>query len=238
LFVWYNGVESGTDNNPAVIDRPSQTTEAVDLQSYVYREYLALAYLAKRLNEPNDALLYEQKAVALKALVQRLMWSDQDGSYWNIDSRTREFIKIKTWTNFVPMWSGIASQSQADRMIRVLLDPAQFWSPNGVRTLAKTESLYDPAHGYWRGPVWIVSNYLMMQGLLRYGHKNEALDLADKTERLLIADFQKTGGMNENYNPETGAPDAAGHFVSWNLLAAHMREEAMSGQDPTAIPDR
>jgi hypothetical protein len=26
--------------------------------------------------------------------------------------------------------------------------------------------------------------------------------------------------------------------VSWNLLAEHMKEEAVSGQDPTAIPER
>jgi hypothetical protein len=44
--------------------------------------------------------------------------------------------------------------------------------------------------------------------------------------------------MNENYNPETGHPDASGHFVSWNLLAEHMKAEALSGADPTAIPHR
>ena len=238
LFVWFNGVESGTDNNPAVTDAPSQTTEGVDLQSYIYREYKALAYLARKLDEPADATMYDEKADALKALVQRLMWSEQDGSYWNIDSRSHQFVKIKTWTNFVPLWAGIATAAQAERMIPVLLDPAQFWSPHGVRTLSKDEKLYDPAKGYWRGPVWILSNYLMMHALLKSGHRNEALELADTTERLLIADFQETGGMNENYNPETGAPDAAGHFVSWNLLAEHMKEEAVSGRDPAAIPDR
>jgi putative isomerase len=238
LFVWYNGVESGTDNNPAVADAPSQTTEAIDLQSYIYREYLALAYLARRLDEPREASLYAQKAASLKAVVQRRMWSESDGSYWNIDRRTGRFVKIKTWTNFVPLWAGIASPAQANRMIAALLDPTQFWAPHGVRTLSKTEKLYDPRAGYWRGPVWVLSNYLMMHGLLNYGRKAEAIELADKTEQLLVADFRETGGMNENYNPETGAPDAGGHFVSWNLLAEHMKEEAASGSDPTAIPVR
>jgi putative isomerase len=238
LFVWYNGVESGTDNNPAVADAPSQTTEGVDLQSYIYREYLALALLARRLGEPQDGTLYEQKAASLKTLVQRRMWSESDGSFWNIDSRTGRFVKIRTWTNFVPLWSGIASQAQAKRMIATLLDPSQFWSPYGVRTLSKAEKLYDPVAGYWRGPVWVVSNYLMMHGLLNYGRNTEAVELAERTERLLVADFLKTGGMNENYNPETGGPDASGHFVSWNLLAEHMIEEASSGLDPTAIPLR
>jgi putative isomerase len=238
LFVWYNGVESGTDNNPAVSDAPSQTTEGVDLQSYIYREYLALAYLARRLDAPRDADLYERKAASLKDLVQERLWSEADGSFWNIDSRTHAFVKVRTWTNFVPLWAGLASPAQAERMIPALLDPARFWSPHGVRTLSQDEKFYDAAKGYWRGPVWVLSNYLMMRGLLNFGRTAEAAELADKTQRLLIADFQKTGGMNENYNPETGAPDAAGHFVSWNLLAEHMKEEAVSGRDPTAIPRR
>ncbi len=238
LFVWYNGVESGTDNSPAVSDTPSQTTEGVDLQSYIYREYLALAFLARRLDEPRDAQLYTEKAAALKTLVQRRMWSQRDRTYWNIDSRTGKFVKIKSWTNYVPLWAGIASPAQANRMIATLLDKDQFWSPHGVRTLSRDEKLYDPEHGYWRGPIWIVSNYLMMHGLLNYGRHAEAAELADKTVMLLVADLQTTGGMNENYNPETGAPGASGHFVSWNLLAEHMIEEAASGMDPTAIPER
>lgn len=238
LFVWYNGVESGTDNSPAVSDEPSQTTEGVDLQSYIYREYRALAYLARRLNEPRDADLYDGKAAALKSLISARMWSESDGSFWNIDSRTHAFVQVKAWTNFVPLWAGTASPAQAERMIPALLNSGSFWSANGVRTLAKDEPLYDAAKGYWRGPVWILSNYLMMHGLMNFGHKAEAVELADKTLRLLVADFRKTGGMNENYNPETGAPDANGHFVSWNLLAEHMQAEAQSGADPTAIPIR
>jgi putative isomerase len=238
LFVWYNGVESGADNNPAVSDAPSQITEGVDLQSYIYREYLALAFLARRLNEAQDADLYEAKAASLAALVRERLWSEADGSFWNIDSRTHASVKIKTWTNFVPLWAGLATPAQAARMIPTLLDPARFWSPNGVRTLSKDEPLYDAAKGYWRGPIWVISNYLMMHALLNFDRRTEAVDLAEKTQRLLLADFKKTGGMNENYNPETGAPDAGGHFVSWNLLAEHMKEEAVSGRDPTAIPKR
>ena len=238
LFVWYNGVESGADNNPAVSDMPSQTTEGVDLQSYLYREYLALAFLARRLNEAQDADLYEAKAASLAALVRERLWSEADGSFWNVNSRTHAHVKVKTWTNFVPLWAGLASPAQAARMIPALLDPAQFWSPNGVRTLSKDEPLYDAAKGYWRGPMWVLSNYLMMHALLNFDRRAEAIELADKTQRLLVADFKKTGGMNENYNPETGAPDAGAHFVSWNLLAEHMKEEAVSGHDPTAIPRR
>lgn len=236
LFRWFNGVESGVDNNPGVSDDPAVTTEGVDLQCYIYREYLAMAVLAEKLGHPADAKVYRQKARDLAQLVRTRMWSARAGMFLNIDSRTEKSVQMKTWTNFVPLWAGIATKSQADEMIRAhVLNPREFWSPNGIRTIAQTEALYNPRSGYWRGPVWILSNYLVMHGLENYGYKKEAVQLANETVAVLLRDLRTSGGMNENYNPETGEPDAAGHFVSWDLLAEHMIEEAQSGADPTAL---
>lgn len=236
LFRWFNGVESGVDNNPAVSDDPANTSEGVDLQCYLYREYLAMALLANKLGDSAGEQVFQQKARALANLVRVKMWSAADNTFFNIDSRTGKFIRIQTWTNFVPLWVGIATKKQADAMIHShLLNPREFWSPHGVRTIAASEPLYNPRSGYWRGPVWVISNYLLMHGLENYGYKSEAIELARKTVDLLVSDLRKTRGMNENYDPETGAPDAAGHFVSWDLLAEHMLEEAQSDADPTAL---
>jgi neutral trehalase len=236
LFVWYNGVESGTDNSPAVIDVPALTTEGVDLQVYLYREYLALARIARELGDAAAAAENAKKAADLKDLALKKMWSEQDGLFYNIDARTGRPIKVKAWTSFTPLWAKMASPEQAKRMIEGhLLSKAEFWSPHGVRTLALDEAAYRPQDGYWRGPIWVISNYLVMRGLLNYGYRTEAIELAGKTVDLLVADFRKSGGMNECYNPETGATTAGGHFVSWNLLSEHMLDEARTGADPTAL---
>ncbi len=236
FFRWYNGVESGVDNNPAVSDIPADTTEGVDLQCYLYREYRAMALLAQKLGKNEDAAAYTSRANALRDLVQKKMWSETDGMFLNIDSRTAQFVRIKTWTNFVPLWVGIATPAQGERTIREhLLNPKEFWCDNGIRTLARDEPLYNAPHGYWRGPVWVISDYLLMHGLMNYGFSAEARQVAEKTVNLLVRDFHATGGMNENYNPETGEPAAGGHFLSWNLLAEHMTEEAAKGTDPTAL---
>jgi neutral trehalase len=237
FFRWYNGVESGVDNNPAVSDHPAEVTEGVDLECYLYREYLALAVLASKLGKADDELKYRRKSEDLKHRVQDRMWSDVDGMFLNIDSRTGQFVRVKTWTNFVPLWAGIATPAQAARMIQEhVLNPQQFWAPNGIRTLAPGEPLYNPGSGYWRGPVWVISNYMMMHGLLNYGFKKQAQELARKTAELLVRDLKATGGMNECYNPDTGKAAAGGSFLSWNLLAEHMEEEAATGNDPTALP--
>ncbi len=236
FFRWYNGVESGVDNNPAVSDSPADVTEGVDLQCYLYREYVAMGLLAARLGKSDDAAKYNAKAANLKSLVQQKMWSEQRGMFLNVDARTGQFVSIKTWTNFVPLWAGIATPSQAARTIHEhLLNPQEFWCDFGIRTIAPEEPLYDPTKGYWRGPVWVISNYFLMHGLMNYGFNPQAEELARKTVDLLVKDLKATGGMNENYNPDTGAPTSAGNFVSWDLLAEHMNEEAQSRTDPTAL---
>jgi putative isomerase len=236
LFLWYDGAESGVDNNPAVRDDPADVTEGVDLQCYLYREYLAMAILGEKLHRPEDAKIYREKAKSLARLVREKMWSVRDGMFLNIDSRTGKFVLVKTWTNFVPLWAGIATKAQAQQMIGAhLLNPKEFWAPNGIRTISKTEPPYNPRSGYWRGPVWVISDYLLMHGLMNYGYRQQAEELARRTVNLLVRDLETTGGMNENYNPETGAPDAAGHFVSWDLLGEHMEEEARENLDPTAL---
>jgi putative isomerase len=76
---------------------------------------------------------------------------------------------------------------------------------------------------------------MMMHGLMNYGYSAQARELAQKTVDMLVDDLKKNGGMNECYNPETGTGGADGHFVSWNLLAGHMIEEAASGTDPAGL---
>lgn len=236
LFLWFNGVESGVDNNPAVIDKPARVTEGVDLQCYMYREYRSMALLAENLGYASDAKKYREKAAALKEKIQTQMWSASAGTFLNIDARTGKKIDILTWTNLVPLWAGVATKAQAKRMIEGhLLNPKEFWTPYGIRTLAPNQKLYDPMHGYWRGPVWILPNYLLMHGLMNYGYDKQAVVLAERTRALLVRDLKATGGMNECYNPETGKPEGAGRFVSWDLLGEHMVEEAKTGYDPTAL---
>jgi putative isomerase len=236
FFLWFNGVESGVDNNPAAVDRPAEVTEGVDLQCYLYREYRAMALLAAKLGHPEDAKRYARKADELRERVRDGMWSETEGMFLNIDARTGKPIHIKTWTDFVPLWAGIATSGQAKRMIEEhLLNPKEFWAPHGIRTLSPDEPLYDPVHGYWRGPVWVISSYLLMHGLMNYGYSEQARELAKKTEDLLARDLETTGGMNECYNPDNGRPLAGGHFVSWDLLGEHIVEEAEKGLDPTDL---
>ncbi|MCB0930617.1 MAG: glucosidase [Mycobacterium sp.] len=107
----------------------------------------------------------------------------------------------------------------ADRLSAILLrilDPEQFLSPNGIRSLSKfhrehpyhfrvngeTYQIdYQPAesrtrmfggNSNWRGPVWLPINFLFVQALDSYarflGDEFRVPDPADRTERLTLAE--------------------------------------------------
>ncbi len=74
----------------------------------------------------------------------------------------------------------------------------------------------------WRGPVWGISNYMVFKGLLTYGYKVPAKELAIKTIRLFGKDFEKDGALHEYYEPETGEPLLNKGFQNWNYLVLNM----------------
>lgn len=135
--------------------------------------------------------------------------------------------RIEVWSGFMAMWAGIATEEQAARIVKEhYLNPKTFNAPYGVRTLSKMEKMYsvrasaNPSN--WRGPVWGISNYMVFKSLEKYGFKNEAKDLANKTVELFGKDFEVNGALHEYYEPETGEPILNKGFQNWNYLVINM----------------
>jgi len=200
-------------------------------------------YLCQVLNEDGDTFLSE--AEHLKQAIQDCCYDEKDGLFYSCDLNLRPINKnewlhsghprhwstliqrIGCWASFLPLWAGIATKAQAERMVKEnLLDPRTFCSPWGVRSLAKTEKMFDVYEGgnpsCWLGAIWGISNYLVFRGLVDYGFEVEARSLAEKTVTLFGRDLEETGTLHEYYNDETGAPVIHPGFQNWNLLSLNM----------------
>jgi hypothetical protein len=142
---------------------------------------------------------------------------------------------LHSWVSFLPLYAGVPSDARAEIMCRLLLDYEHYWSPAGVRTLSARNVYFNQApraliYDYkaqsrtpvsnWMGPVWILSNYYLAQGLARYGKVDEASEIARRTADLLLDSLNQRGSLFECYNDEgRGLWPAGGGFVSWNVLA-------------------
>jgi putative isomerase len=211
----------------------------------MYRELLAMDRISKALGYGDRAFTYSKKAERLRDTINRLCWDERNGFYYSVDlnllpidpmskrhsgaPRNWDCLiqKIDVWSGLLPMWAGITTKERAERIVKEnLLDTRTFCAEYGIRSLARTEQMYQVVPSgnpsCWLGPVWILSNYLAFEGMLRYGFEEEAVALAKKTVELLGNDLEESGDFHEYYDPDTGAPIFNQGFQSWNFLVINM----------------
>ena len=217
------------------------------LNCLYYEDLRASAELARRLGRPKDHDRLSAQAETLAQQINRYCWDPRDSYFYSVDvqcvDRRAELIptvkrgmdmswkslpmRIQMFTGFLPLWCGIASQVQADELVKInYLADDRLCAGWGVRSLSSRESMYSLAFSSnpsnWLGPVWIIVNYFAWKGLQRYGFYKEAAALAGRTLALLALDLKVNGSLNEYYHPDTGAALSHKGFMDWNLLVLEM----------------
>ena len=239
LFTFRSHRGSGTDDHPAVYCRPFNSSVDVYLNSLMVKEYRAMAALAQVLQKPDDVRTWIGKASILADAINEHLWDPIDGCYYNLDAScvlpghvnqpvhwvTR--LKVRSWTMVMPLWAGVAPKDRAERLIREhLCTEDGLRCAFGIRSLSPREPAYEITVGSnpscWRGPVWIVANYLAWQALQQYDIVDEAATLAADVLAMLAADIEQHGAMHEYYHPDTGQGLTHRGFLNWNTLAACM----------------
>lgn len=247
LYYWQNDAAIGVDNDPSTYYRPAKSSGSIYLNCFMYRELQAMVYLCERLNFAEIASQFRKEAEELKVSIQEYCWDERDGFFYSVDLNLlpikdeKEYVlhsgnprdwncliqRIGVWSGFLAMWADIATPEQAKRMVEEhYRNEKTFYAPYGVRTLSRMEKMYNiKATGNpssWLGPVWGVSNYLTWKGLINYGFKKDASDLAAKTVHLFGRDFERFGVLHEYYQPENGEPVLNPGFQNWNYLVLNM----------------
>jgi putative isomerase len=247
LLVWGDDVAIGDDNDPTTFGRPFFSSANLLLNCLFYEDLIASAELARRLGRAKDRDRLYGQAQTLAQQIQMYCWDSRDSYFYSVDvqcvdhraelirgvSRGMDMswkslpMRIQMFTGFLPLWCGIASQTQADKMVRInYLADERLCARWGVRSLSSGESMYSLAFSSnpsnWLGPIWIIVNYFAWKAFQRYGFHSEAAALADKTIALLASDLQLNGSLNEYYHPDTGAALSHKGFMDWNLLVLEM----------------
>jgi len=196
LLEWVSGGESGMDNSP----RFDGGTEfaAVDFSAFAANEALALAEIAGLLGKADEAQAWQARHERLAAAIQSTLWCEEDGIYYD---RTPggDFVRIKTCASFVPLFAGLASDEQARRLVEHLADPAQFWSAFPVPSVALDEPTF--CDDMWRGPTWLNYDFLIIQGLRRYGYGDLADELRERCLDQVTQWYGREGTIFEFYDP-------------------------------------
>jgi alpha,alpha-trehalase len=246
LYRWRNVLESGVDDNLALI-YPTEAAKdendnlgkfldgeiiAVDVCTYIACEFEAFAWLAKTAGQADLALEYQDKAQKLKELIEEKLWDEELKLYVNHHAESDSSVRVRSWTGLTPVFMGIARADHAKACIEHnILSEEHFLRPAGMVSYAASERLHNqsPRGLYgrnmvsnWQGPVWVLVNALACRGMVFYGYAEGAVKVANRMLKTMQADVRKNNTLHENYNAENGAPLFAPEFMSWNALAMEM----------------
>jgi len=228
--------ESGMDDSPMYDDAAYDThtytmnLNDVGLNALYALDAECLASLAAALGRDGDSRRFAGEYEKMKHLIRENLWNEHDGIYQNRywDGR---FSPRLSPTNFYPLFAGVATPEQARRMVREhMLNDKEFWGTYVIPTIARNDSAFADQF-YWRGDIWGPTNYMVYQGLNRYGFDDEALAFAQKSYALFMDDWKAAGHSDENYHAWGGNGGGDTHYT-WGALLCLVALEQYIDENP------
>lgn len=190
----------------AILSHSLFAIEDVGFNAIMIRANTLLVQIAKAIGEkvPQELLdKMKQSEAAFESL-----WDDRTKQYYSRSFITHDLIAIPTIGTLLPLYAGSISQERADELVKHLTNKKEFGTKYPVPS-APLNSDWFHELGYWQGPTWINTNWLIMDGLRRYGYD----ELANKIWWSSLELVTKSG-FYEYFSPISGEPAGIANF-SW-----------------------
>jgi len=182
-----------------------------------------LAEIARILDE--DPSLFEDWAERTARMMNQKLWDEEHATYLSFDLVDARPLRVYTTAGFLPLFARVPDASRARRMVEALESPCYGLGDESVKAV----SSYDrygygfSSERYWRGPVWINVDWMLMRGLERYGFDEQVGHL-----RRTITELVENEGFHEYFDPASGKGHGSG-FFSWT--AALFLDVALNGRE-------
>lgn len=185
--------------------------EDVAFNSILIRANVHVRAIATALREPIPEDLEARMQLTETALEQ--LWDPYSEQYYSRNFVTHQLLKEPSIVTLLPLYSGAITKERAHQLVRLLENEHQFGTAYPAPSAPASSLWFNPIC-YWQGPAWVNMNWLIIDGLKRYGFHDHAAALRESTLEMVAK-----GGCAEYFNPLTGDPLGAREF-SWTAALA------------------
>jgi len=143
--------------------------------------------------------------------ISKKLWHEEHGMFDAYDLASEQLIEVDTAAGFMPLYAGAARREQAERLYNQL-NSLSFCAlhQGNCFTIPNYDTQKEDFErsNYWRGPIWININWMLAQGLRRYGYTPKADSLQKDLLQLPIRfcfyeyfdSFDGSGYGSENFS--------------------------------------
>ncbi len=238
---WYNAVFQVSAERYLDVDKEdiSDELECLDLTLMVINEMRCLSSMAGELGKNREAAAWKEQADATSALVNELMWEEGDQFFYHVNKKDHSFffldrdLRRQEIIGFLPLWAEAVDKERAGLLVETLTDTTKFWRRYGVPTLAADDEWYSPYVDYcckWNGPVWLLWDYMVFDGLKKYGYDDLAGELAGKMMLAVTTQLSKNHNFWESYSPDNEVLDCPPNYI-WDAIMAKLLIEVHASEN-------
>ncbi|EGW35580.1 mannosyl-oligosaccharide glucosidase [Spathaspora passalidarum NRRL Y-27907] len=227
---------SGLDDYPRAEDVDVGELN-VDLLSWIGVMTKSLRIMATLLNHTSDVTQYTQIEQDIVSNLDKLHWSDEHNCYCDVtidDDDEDIHVCHKGYISLFPFITHLLSSSDTEKLTHIIdLITTELWTPFGIRSLSNLDSEYKTGENYWRSPIWININYLILESIQHYHGLTYSPELKEKLAKAykelrvnvvtnVYNEWKNTGFVWEQYDDETGKHKGAKNFLGWTSLVLVM----------------
>jgi hypothetical protein len=194
-----------------ILDHSLFAIEDLNFNSILVRANELLIEIAQTIKIPIPEELLSSIDRTRRAL--DTLWDDESQQYYSRDFITHKLIREPSIATLLPLYAGSISKERAQELVRMIEDENLFGPAFPLPSVPINSQHFDPKR-YWQGPTWINTNWLIIDGLKRYGFDTHAEALTE-----LTLELTEKSGFSEYYDPITGEPLGISNF-SWTAALA------------------
>lgn len=191
----------------AILGRTHFAIQDLTFNCILIRAHDHLKVIAKTIGHEVPDWLNDRVKKARSHIDEKL-WDAPTNQFYSRNFVTHKLIHEPSIATLMPLYAGCITKEQAAKLVELLKAKKQFASPFPVATVPLSSDWFKEL-GYWQGPSWVNTNWLIIDGLKRYGYTEEAEELRLST----IAMVQENGAY-EYFSAKTGKPAGVANF-SW-----------------------
>lgn len=170
----------------------------IDLNCLLYKYENDFARGAELAGDEDTAALWREHARKRAETVTKHLWDEEQGFFFDLDYITQRRSPVWSLASYYALWSGLATKEQAKRMVERLPD---FTHVGGLVTSKEPDEYMGDIPTQWAYPNgWAPLHWLVVNGLERYGYKNEAKSIVRAWLRNNLEHFEQNGVFREAYN--------------------------------------
>ncbi|KAF2745649.1 glycoside hydrolase family 63 protein [Sporormia fimetaria CBS 119925] len=242
---------SGLDDYPRA-EPPDPTELHLDALCWVGVMARILTQIAEYLERDSDIPTYQTHLKAITHNIEVIHWSEQHNQYCDtrVYDDTHDYYCPKGYIALWPLITGFLGPNHPhlNASLNLIRDATILWTDYGVRSLSPDHPAYMTAGNYWRSPIWVNINYMILSSLHRLGTTPGPLkircraiyrELRYNLITNAFRNYQASHSVWEQYDAETGQGQQTQGFAGWSALVVRiMAMPTLEGDDREGVRER